>query len=68
MFRTDLLSIIRSLHTAFTAMGIFHAVVLTVCAVFTAIGICHASYAAWLLAKVNALNFIVHNISSKSSH
>jgi len=31
MFRTDLLSIIRSLNTVFTAIGICHAVMLTVC-------------------------------------
>jgi len=31
MFRTDLLSIIRSLNTAYTAIGTCHAVMLTVC-------------------------------------
>jgi hypothetical protein len=31
MFRTDLLSIIRSLNTVYTATGICHAVMLTVC-------------------------------------
>jgi len=31
MFQTDLLYIIRSLNTVFTAIAIFHAVMLTVC-------------------------------------
>jgi len=56
MFRTDLLSIIRSLNTVFTAIGICYTVILKMCkvtsvyiyiyiyiyTVFTAIGNCHA--------------------------
>jgi hypothetical protein len=64
MFRTDLLSFIRSLNTVFTATGICHTSYVDCLladsyvdclrslnsAVFTAIGICHTSYVDCLLA------------------
>jgi len=44
MFRIHLLSIIRSLNTVYTAIGICHASYAT--------GICHASYVDCLLADI----------------
>ena len=47
MFRTDLLSIIRSLNTVFTATGICHTIYVDC---LLAIGICHTIYVDCLLA------------------